>query len=231
MKHSERVLRLYQQKEKLTKNLHLQTIKKSLNQDIIKGTKKQNPVVYNISCKQHCTSRVENYFKEIISHDLVVQCFINTIMEITPPEKIVLSTSSKKTIQDKKQLVVGLAALKMISGQKSQPTRAKRSIAVFKLRKGSIIGCKVTLRKKALYSFLDKLSFLALPRSRLSLVHQGSNANSCFGIGISDPFIFIELEGHYDLFQSLHGIDVTFGTAIKQKGMLELLLSGLQMKV
>lgn len=221
MKHSERVLRLYQQKEKLKKNLHLEAVQKSLNQEDIKTLNRRN----------HCTLRVENYFKEIISHDLVVQCLVNTVMEITPPQKIVVSTSSKKAIQDRKQVIVGLAALKMISGQKSQTTRAKRSIAVFKLREGSIIGCKVTLRKKALYSFLDKLSVLALPRSRLSLVRQGSNGNSNFAIGISDPFIFIELESHYDLFQSLHGIDVTLVTAITQKGMLELLLSGLQIKV
>ena len=221
MKHSERILRLHQQEKKLTKNLHLEAIQKSLNQKHIKSVERRN----------HCTLRVENYFKEIISHDLVVQCFISTVMEITPPQKVVLSTSSKRIIQDKKQLIVGLAALKMISGQKSQTTRAKKSIAVFKLREGGIIGCKVTLRKKALYSFLDKLLSLALPRSRLSLARQGSNANSDFAIGISDPFIFIELEGHYDLFQSLHGINVTLGTAIKQKGMLELLLSGFQMKV
>ena len=221
MKYSEIVQQLHQRQKNLAKNLHLKAIKRNLWQIDRECVEKQR-------C---CTVRVENYFREIISHDLVLQCFIETVMEIGAPRKIVLSTSSKRIIQDKKQLLVGLAALKMISGQRSQTTRAKKSIAAFKLREGSIIGCKTTLRKKALYSFIDKLVFLALPRARLSLVYQGIDADSCFTVGVDDPFIFVELEGYYDLFQSLHGISVALVTSIKQKGMLQLLLSGLQIKI
>jgi large subunit ribosomal protein L5 len=221
MKYSETIQQLHQRQKDLAKTFHLETMQKTFWQVDKECAKKP----------RYCTLRVENYFREIISRDLVLQCFIETIMEIAPPQKIVLSTSSKKTIQDKKQLLVGLAALKMISGQKSQTTRAKKSIAAFKLREGGIIGCKTTLRKKALYSFIDKLVFLALPRARLSLIYRGIDVDSCFTIGINDPFIFIELEGYYDLFQSLHGIDVALATSSKQKGLLQLLLSGLQIKV
>ena len=221
MKHSEMVQQLHQRQKDLAKNLHLKVIQKNFWQTERECVKKRK-------CS---TLRVENYFREVISRDLVLQCFIETVMEIKSPQKIVLTTSSKRIIQDKKQLLVGLAALKMISGQKSQATRAKKSIAAFKLREGSIIGCKATLRKKALYSFIDKLVFLALPRARLSLVYRGIGADSCFTVGINDPFIFVELEGYYDLFQSLHGINVALVTSIKQKGMLQLLLSGLQIKI
>lgn len=193
MKRSVIVNRLYQQHKVLTRDLN-QTTTQS-HWDIVKG------------CKQYIL-RIEKHYKEVISFDLVLQCCVEGVMEIRPPQKIVLSTSSKRLVQDQKELVVGLSALKMISGQKSQSARARKSIAAFKLREGSVLGCKTTLRRKAIYSFLDKLIFLVLPRARASLVNRNIDANNNYNIGISDPFVFMELEGHYDLFQSLQGINI-----------------------
>ena len=193
MKHSVIVHRLYQQHKAITKHVNQNTALSPLER-----------------VKEHkqCTLRIEKYYKEVISFDLVLQCCVDGVMQIRPPQKIVLSTSSKRLVQDQKELVVGLSALKMISGQKSQSARARKSIAAFKLREGSVLGCKTTLRRKATYSFLDKLIFLVLPRARASLVNRNMDANNNYNIGISDPFVFMELEGHYDLFQSLQGINI-----------------------
>ena len=150
-------------------------------------------------------------------------------MELSPPNKIVLNTSSKRIIQDKKELVVGLSACLIISGQRCQTTWACKSIAAFKLREGSVIGCKVTLRGSSMYAFIDKLINLVLPRARPSLINQGINTDGTYNIGISDPFLFVELEGHYDLFQSLQGFDIALVVSPKEKGFAPLFWSGLQL--
>ena len=193
MKHSVIVHRLYQQHKALTRNL---------NQNTLQSHWKR------VVGRKQCVLRIEKYYKQVISFDLVLQCCVDSVMEIRSPQKIVLSTSSKRLVQDQKELIVGLSALKMISGQKSQSARARKSIAAFKLREGSVLGCKTTLRRKAIYSFLDKLIFLVLPRARASLVNRNMDANNNYNIGISNPFVFMELESHYDLFQSLQGINI-----------------------
>ena len=205
MKHSVIVHRLYQQHKTLTRDLNQNTIQRHWGR--VKGRKQ-------------CILRIEKHYKGVISFDLVLQCCVDGVMEIRPPQKIVLSTSSKRLVQDQKELVVGLSALKMISGQKSQSARARKSIAAFKLREGSVLGCKTTLRRKAIYSFLDKLIFLVLPRARASLVSRNMDANNNYNIGISDPFVFMELEGHYDLYQSLQGINITLvNSNLPSKGL------------
>ena len=211
MKHSIIVHRLYQQHKTLTRDLNRNTIQKHWER--VKGRKQ-------------CILRIEKYYKEVISFDLVLQCCVDGVMEIRPPQKIVLSTSSKRLVQDQKELVVGLSALKMISGQKSQSARARKSIAAFKLREGSVLGCKTTLRRKAIYSFLDKLIFLVLPRARASLVSRNMDANNNYNIGISDPFVFMELENHYDLYQSLQGINIALVNSNLPSNRLSLPLLG-----
>ena len=211
MKHSVIVHRLYQQHKALTKDLNQNTIQSHWER---------------VKRRKQCILRIEKYYKEVISFDLVLQCCVNGVMEIRPPQKIVLSTSSKRLVQDQKELVIELSALKMISGQKSQSARARKSIAAFKLREGSVLGCKTTLRRKAIYSFLDKLIFLVLPRARASLVNRNMDANNNYNIGISDPFVFIELEGHYDVFQSLQGINIALVTSNLSSNCLSLPLLG-----
>lgn len=156
----------------------------------------------------HSVPRIEKFYKEVVCFDLLMQYPLRSIMELSPPNKVVVNTSSKRIIQDKKELIVGLSACLMISGQRCQTTWARKSIAGFKLREGSVIGCKVTLRGSSMYAFLDKLINLVLPRARPSLINQSIDSNGAYNIGISDPFLFVELEHHYDLFQSLQGFDI-----------------------
>lgn len=175
-----------------------------------------------------CVPRIEKFYKQVVCLDLLLQCPLQSIMELSPPKKIVLNSSSKKIVQDKKELLVGLSACLMISGQKCQATWARRSIAGFKLREGSVTGCKVTLRGSSMYAFIDKLINLVLPRARPSLINQAIDPDGNYNIGISDPFLFVELEHHYDLFQSLQGIDVALLMSPSLKPLPPLFWSGLQ---
>jgi len=181
--------------------------------------------------KNDSTSRIEKYYKQVISFDLLLQCGLKKSRELFSSTKIVLNSSSKKINLDKKELLIGLSALFMISGQKSQVTWARKSIAAFKLREGGVLGCKVTLRGKRFYSFLDKLINIILPGARRSVVNQTIDFNGNYAIGISDPFVFIELEHHYDLFQSLQGIDVALIIPGGNKQASPLLWSGLQLVI
>lgn len=174
-------------------------------------------------------SRIEKFYREVFCFDLLLQCSLRGIMELSPPNKIVLNTSSKRIVQDKKELIVGLSACLIISGQRCQTTWARRSIAGFKLREGSVIGCKVTLRGNSMYAFLDKLINLVLPRARPSLINQAIDPDGTYNIGISDPFLFVELEHHYDLFQSLQGFDIALVMCPREKATVPLLWSGLQL--
>lgn len=179
--------------------------------------------------------RIEKHYKQIVCFDLLLQCSLNGVMSIPSPTKIVLSNSSRGTTQDKKELVVGLSAALIISGQKPQATWAKRSIAGFKLREGEPLGCKVTLRGRAIYTFFDRLANIALPRGRLSMINHAINGDAAYYIGIGDPFQFYELEHHFDLFQSLRGFDVALLTTPTPSSLSSaraiggLLWSGLQL--
>jgi large subunit ribosomal protein L5 len=187
------------------------------------------------SSKKQCTPRIEKHYKQITCFDLLLQCELDGIMGIPSPNRVILSNSSKKVTQDKKELVVELSAVFIISGQKPQATWAKRSIAGFKLRRGEPLGCKVTLRGNPMYTLLDKLVNVVLPRARPSMINHAINGATVYNIGIGDPFQFYELEHHFDLFQSLCGFDVSLLTApaypsIRDaKAVAALLWSGLQL--
>jgi large subunit ribosomal protein L5 len=177
----------------------------------------------------HCTPRTERFYREVLCFDLLLQCQLRGIMELSLPKKIVLNSSSKKIVHDKKELIIGLSACLMISGQRCQATWARKSISGFKLREGSVLGCKVTLRGNLMYTFVDKLINLVLPRARPSLISQAIDANGPYNIGISDPFLFVELEHHYDLFQSLEGVDIALVMSSREKAFAPLFWSGLQL--
>ena len=183
----------------------------------------------SLTNQKHPLPRIEKFYKQVVCFDLLLQCPLKSIMELSPPNKIVLNTSSKKIIQDKKELIVGLSACLIVSGQRCQTTWARKSIAAFKLREGSVIGCKVTLRGNSMYAFLDKLINLVLPRARPSLINQTIDPDGTYNIGISDPFLFVELEHHYDLFQSLQGFDIALVMSPKEKGLPPLFWSGFQL--
>ena len=149
----------------------------------------------------------ETYLNEIV--DAMTKKFgYKNVMQVPKLDKIVINMGIGEAKENSKVLDAAMAELEIISGQKPVITRAKNSIANFKLREGMAIGCKVTLRGDKMYEFLDRLVNLALPRVRH---FRGVNPNACDGrgnyaLGIKEQLIFPEIE--YDKVDKVRGMDV-----------------------
>lgn len=197
-------------------------VKQRVNQSLI-GNKLQS------ATSQGGCSRTEKFQRQVVLRDLVLQGPFRKGMELPITLKVILNTTSKRFVANKRELTVGLAALLAISGQRVFPTTARKSIAGFKLREGVPLGCKVTLRGQRGYSMLDKVVTFVLPRGHFSHVKGRIDRAGNWEIGVADPLLFAELEGQYDLFRSLNGIDVSIAIDKAPRPITLLLASGLQL--
>ncbi len=179
---------------------------------------------------QSC-SQIEKFYHQVVIRDLILQNGVRRGVELTLAPKVVINTTSKRFAANRRELTIGLAAVLLVSGQRGEPTIARKSVAAFNLREGAPLGCKVTLRSKRGYSILDKLATFVLPRGYPSRVRGTVDEAGNWGVGISDPLLFVELEGQYDLFRSLEGIDVSIATGVGRRQVTPLLLSGLRLVV
>ncbi|SFQ40021.1 large subunit ribosomal protein L5 [Lachnospiraceae bacterium XBB1006] len=153
----------------------------------------------------------ENYQNEIVPA-MVKKFGYKNIMQVPKLDKIVINMGVGEAKENAKLLEAAMGDLEIIAGQKPVVTRAKNSIANFKLREGMAIGCKVTLRGEKMYEFADRLINLALPRVR---DFRGVNPNAFDGrgnyaLGIKEQLIFPEIE--YDKVDKVRGMDVIFVT-------------------
>lgn len=156
----------------------------------------------------------EKYLKEIVP--LMTKEFsYDNVMEVPRLKKIVLNVGLGEAIQNIKLLDAAQKELSMISGQKAVVTKAKKSIAAFKLRQGVAIGCKVTLRGDRMYEFLDRLISVALPRIRdfKGIAGKAFDGRGNYALGLKEQFIFPEID--YDKVEMVHGLDVIFCTSAK----------------
>ena len=149
-----------------------------------------------------------NYLQEIARTDMVLANPILNVMQVGQIKKCVISSSCHPFTLDQKKLISTLSALELICGQKFLVTRARQSIAAFKLRKGVLIGCKSTLRKQTMWAFLEKCTTIVLPKMR-SLPYtlhgqRGGNLN----FSVLNLLLFPELESHFELFEGVPAIDV-----------------------
>lgn len=156
----------------------------------------------------------EKYLKEVIVNMMKEFAYEN-IMEVPKIQKVVLNVGLGEAIQNIKLLDAAQKELSMITGQKSVVTKAKKSIAAFKLRQGVPIGCKVTLRGNNMYEFLDRLISVALPRIRdfKGVPGKSFDGRGNYSLGLKEQFIFPEIE--YDKVEMVHGLDVIFCTSAK----------------
>jgi large subunit ribosomal protein L5 len=156
----------------------------------------------------------ELYEKEIIPQ-LVKDFNHKNIMEVPRLEKIVINMGLGEAIQNIKILDSAVEELAAISGQKAVITKAKKSIASFKLRQGMPIGCMVTLRKARMYEFLDRLMNVALPRVRDFKGISGTafDGRGNYSLGIREQLIFPEIS--YDKVDKIKGLNVTIVTTAK----------------
>jgi large subunit ribosomal protein L5 len=156
----------------------------------------------------------EKYKKEIIPKMLKEHKF-NNVMEIPRIYKITLNMGIGSATQNIKELESASQDLAMITGQKPIITKARKSIAGFKLRQGNPIGCMVTLRGKRMYEFLDRLLSIAIPRIRdfRGLSKKSFDGSGNYTIGIKEQLIFPEVE--YDSILSIKGMNITITTSAK----------------
>ena len=160
-------------------------------------------------------NRVLEQYKTSVMDELKKQYNYSSVMEIPKIEKIVVNMGVGDSIANSKLLDAAVEDLTIITGQKPLITKAKKSIAVFKLREGMKIGAKVTLRGERMYEFFDKLVSIALPRVR---DFRGVNPNSFDGrgnytIGIKEQLIFPEI--NYDKVLKVRGMDIVIVTTAR----------------
>ena len=156
----------------------------------------------------------EKYKKEVVPA-LKEKFGYKSIMEVPKLEKIVINMGVSDVKDNSKALDVAMGDLTLIAGQKPIVTKAKKSVAAFKLREGMNIGCKVTLRNKKMYDFATKFFNVALPRVR---DFRGVNPNSFDGrgnynMGVKEQILFPEIE--YDKIDKVRGMDIVFVTTAK----------------
>jgi large subunit ribosomal protein L5 len=156
----------------------------------------------------------EKYLNEVVPN-MMKEFSYQNIMEVPRIEKIVLNVGLGEAIQNIKLLDAAQKELSLITGQKAVVTKSKKSIAAFKLRKGTPIGCKVTLRGRIMYEFLDRFISLSLPRIRdfRGISGKSFDGRGNYSLGLKEQFIFPEID--YDKVEMVHGLDVVFCTSAK----------------
>ena len=156
----------------------------------------------------------DRYQKEVVPA-LMKQFGYDNIMEVPRLEKAVINMGVGAAVQDPKQLDSAVKDMSLISGQKPVVTKAKKSIANFKIREGMRIGAKVTLRGEMMYEFLDKFFNVALPRVRdFGGVSPSSfDGRGNFAMGLREQLVFPEID--YDSVDKVRGMDIVIGTTAK----------------
>lgn len=157
-------------------------------------------------------TRMQSLYEERIKAAMTEEFGYKNHMQVPKIEKIVINMGVGEATQDKKKVEVAAAEMMAIAGQKPVVTRAKKSIAQFKLREGMPIGCKVTLRRERMYEFLDRLITIALPRVK---DFRGVNPKSFDGrgnyaMGLKEQIIFPEVP--YDKIDKIRGMDIIITT-------------------
>ena len=156
----------------------------------------------------------EKYEKEIIPA-MIEKFGYKNIMEVPKLEKIVINMGVGEAKENQKVLESAVNDLTLIAGQKPILTRARKSVANFKIRENMAIGCKVTLRKAKMYEFADKLMTIALPRVRdfRGVSSKAFDGRGNYSLGIKEQLIFPEIE--YDKIDKVRGMDIIFVTTAK----------------
>ncbi len=160
-------------------------------------------------------ARLQGFYKDTVVDKLKQEFAYKSVMEVPRITKITLNMGVGEALTDKKVLEHAVSDMATIAGQKPIITKARRSIAGFKVREDWPIGCKVTLRRERMYEFLDRLINIAIPRIR---DFRGLNAKSFDGrgnysMGVREQIIFPEID--YDKIDALRGMDITITTTAK----------------
>ena len=160
-------------------------------------------------------SRLKQVYREEVVKQLQEQFGYKSVMEVPRITKITLNMGVGEALTDKKVLENAVADMEAISGQKAVITKARKSVAGFKVREGWPIGCKVTLRSERMYDFLDRLISISIPRIRdfRGLNPKSFDGQGNYSMGIKEQIIFPEIE--FDKIDKTRGMDITITTTAK----------------
>ena len=174
-------------------------------------------------------ARLKDRYQNEIAPALQQKFSYTNVMQIPKVDKIVINMGVGEAVQNSKAIDSAVADLMKLSGQKPVVTKAKKSIAAFKLREGMPIGCKVTLRGQRMYEFMDRLLNVALPRVRdfRGVSAKAFDGRGNYTLGIKEQLIFPEME--YDKIDKLRGMDVVFVTTARTDEEARELLRGFGM--
>ena len=161
------------------------------------------------------TPRMRKLYDDKIVKAMTEKFGYKNAMEVPKIEKITLNMGVGEATQDKKKVEAAAAEMELIAGQKPVVTRAKKSIAQFKLREGMPIGCKVTLRRERMYEFLDRLITIAMPRIRdfRGVSAKSFDGRGNYAMGLKEQIIFPEI--NYERIDQVRGMDVIVTTTAR----------------
>ena len=159
--------------------------------------------------------RLKSHYRDVVRADLMKQLEVKNPMQVPRVDKIVLNMGVGEGVADRKKVEQAAEALTAIVGQKAVITRSRKSIANYKLRDGQAIGTKVTLRKKRMYDFIDRLVNVALPRIRdfRGLNPKSFDGRGNYALGLKEHIVFPEID--YDKVSDVWGMDITVCTTAR----------------
>ena len=160
-------------------------------------------------------ARLKEKYNQEIKSKLQKKLGLSNVMEVPEIKKITVNMGVGDAVQDKKTIQKAVSDLEQLSGQKALITRARKSVASFKIREGMPIGVKVTLRRERMYEFLDRLINVALPRVRdfRGLNRKSFDGNGNYSLGVKEQIIFPEID--YDKIDKIRGLDISITTSAK----------------
>ena len=174
-------------------------------------------------------TRLQDHYEKVVRPALIKEFGYKNPMQCPRLEKIVVNMGVGEAVQDGKKVDAAVGDLTLITGQKPVVTRAKKSIATFKLRENMPIGCKVTLRRQRMFEFLDRLVNIALPRVRdfRGVSAKSFDGRGNYALGLKEQLVFPEVD--YDKVDQVRGMDIVIVTSARTDAEARALLKGFEM--
>jgi len=169
--------------------------------------------------------RLQIHYREAVVKQLMEQFGYKTSMQVPRIDKIVLNMGVGESVADRKIMDNAVSDMAKIAGQRPLVTKARKSVATFKIRAGYPIGCKVTLRGRRMYEFLDRLVSIAMPRIRdfRGISSRAFDGQGNYNMGVKEQIIFPEIE--YDKIDAIRGMNITISTTARTDNEAKALLS------
>jgi large subunit ribosomal protein L5 len=174
-------------------------------------------------------TRLKDHYETVVRPALMKEFGYKNAMQVPRLEKIIFNMGVGEAVQDGKKMDAAVGDLAAISGQRPVVTRAKKSIATFKLRENMPIGCKTTMRRDRMYEFLDRLINIALPRVRdfRGVPGKSFDGRGNYALGLKEQIVFPEID--YDKVDQVRGMDIIIVTTAKTDAEAKALLRGFSM--